>query len=421
MNFVQTIILFFCVFTVGTRIASAQQCLTNEKTQEALEKHPELQKQRQNFLKQSEAFLSRKNDLNQLQDSVVYTIPVVVHVIYNNDRQNISNEQIDSQLDILNQDFRRFNPDSIVTPNRFKAVAADAGLEFCLAEIDPNGEPTTGITRTETAVSEIGSTEKYYISSEGGKTIWNPDRYLNIYVCEIGNDILGFTYLPGSALPDRDAVVIDYRNFGVTGTALAPFDRGRTTTHEVGHWLNLEHTWGPTNESCDQDDGVADTPLQFTSNTNCPSSPNFSCDNAPLGDMHMNFMEYTVDRCQNLFTLGQKERMRAAIIQFRPGILFSDVCGTRNQDVTSTVVFDAYPNPSGDRFTIRVRLPAESQNATIGIYTLQGALVKRWTFDTLLAENISLNTSELGSGVFVAQLTFNAEIHTFKLVSVSDL
>ena len=135
----------------------------------------------------------------------------------------------------------------------------------------------------------------------------------------------------------------------------------------------------------------------------------------------MNFMEYTVDRCQNLFTLGQKERMRAAIIQFRPGILFSDVCGTRNQDVTSTVVFDAYPNPSGDRFTIRVRLPAESQNATIGIYTLQGALVKRWTFDTLLAENISLNTSELGSGVFVAQLTFNAEIHTFKLVSVSDL
>ena len=418
----RTLIIFlFAFFLAGTQISVAQQCLTNEKTEHSLSEHPHLRQKRNDFLINSTRYLSKKNTSPLIQDSSIYTIPVVVHVIYNTEEQNISNAQIQSQIDILNQDFRRLNRDTILTPERFKNVAADAGFEFCLAQFDPNGEPTTGITRTSTPLPEIGNTENYYRSSEGGRTIWNPDHYLNIYVCEIGNDILGYTYLPGSALPDRDAVVIDYRNFGTTGTAKAPFNRGRTTTHEVGHWFNLEHTWGPSNESCSEDDGVADTPLQFTSNTDCPSSPNFSCGNEPLGDMHMNYMEYTVDRCQNLFTRGQRERMRSALLQFRSTLLFSEACGNQNQQVSDQVVFDAYPNPSGDQFTIRIRLTQEETNVNVSIFTLEGALVKQWHYDQLLGDNINIYTSELGSGVFVAQLTYRAKVHTFKLVSISDL
>jgi hypothetical protein len=250
----------------------------------------------------------------------VITIPVVVHVVYNTDEQNISEEQIASQLEVLNKDFRRLNADASNTPDPFKAVAADTEIEFKLAQRTPDGEPTNGITRTRTTAADFKVDDAMKASSSGGKAAWNTSQYLNIWVVKFNKDedVLGYGQFPNTGSPASDGVVIDYRYLGTTGTAKAPFNQGRTATHEIGHWLNLFHIWG--DEECG-DDQVADTPTQAAENTGCPTFPKVSCNNE--GDMFMNYMDYTNDACMNLFTTGQKNVMQQALTKYRPGILTS--------------------------------------------------------------------------------------------------
>ena len=171
--------------------------------------------------------------------SGVITIPVVVHVVYNNSTENISTAQIQSQIDVLNADFRRTNSDADGTWSQ----AADSEIEFCLATVDPNGNATTGITRTSTSVTAFGTNDNMKFNSSGGKDAWPAGEYLNMWVCDISGGILGYAQFPGGSA-STDGVVIDYQYFGTIGTATSPFDLGRTTTHEVGHWLNLRHIWG---------------------------------------------------------------------------------------------------------------------------------------------------------------------------------
>ncbi|MEM7040754.1 MAG: M43 family zinc metalloprotease, partial [Bacteroidota bacterium] len=189
----------------------------------------------------------------------VLTVPIVFHVVYANAQQNVTDAQIQSQIDVLNKDFRRQNTDAGNTPAAFSSLAVDTEIEFCLATRDPQGNATTGITRTSTSTAQIGN-GAYYSTAQGGKDGWDPNSYLNIWVCEISSfgDILGFAWPPGTTSPQEDGVVIDYRFFGTIGVS-APFNGGRTTTHEVGHYLNLEHVWGPYG-GCGDDDGVTDTP-----------------------------------------------------------------------------------------------------------------------------------------------------------------
>lgn len=393
---------------------SAQKCITTEKSEQSLQEHPELQSIRKQLL------LDQANKTsNYMITDVSYTIPVVVHILYNSPEQNISNEQVYSQIEILNQDYQRLNPDTGNTPDRFKDRAADIGFEFCLAEYDPEGNLTTGITRTATTIEEIGSTEKYYYDSEGGKTIWNPKQYLNIWVCEIGNDILGFTYLPGTTIDANDGVVIDYRNFGTSGTASSPYDGGRTTTHEVGHWFNLQHPWG-NQQSCNVDDGVDDTPLQLGPNSGCPQIFRTSCNNSEDGgDIFMNYMDYTVDACQNLFTQGQKERMLDIIENYRNDLLYSSGCVTDSSYLSSTLQFNAYPNPTSGSTTIRIRL-TELSDIKIHIFNLSGQLVKSWEMENYASGNIEFDVSEIGSGVFIIQLEHGSHAEHFKLVSIAN-
>ncbi|WP_165864922.1 T9SS-dependent choice-of-anchor J family protein [Rufibacter latericius] len=253
----------------------------------------------------------------------VVTIPVVVHVVYNTDAQNISDAQIKSQIAVLNKDFRRLNTDTDKTPNAFKGVAADAEIEFCLAQRTPDGEPTTGITRTKTNNTTFKVDDAMKFAASGGKAAWNTSQYLNIWVVRFAasESVLGYSQFPNSGSPTTDGVVIDYRYFGTTGTVSKPFNLGRTTTHEVGHWLNLFHIWG--DEECG-DDQISDTPTQEAENTGCPVFPSASCNNT--SDMFMNFMDYTNDACMNLFTTGQKDVMQKAISTYRPGLLSSPGC-----------------------------------------------------------------------------------------------
>ena len=286
------------------------RCATTQKLEEAIKNYPQILEKRAEIETHTQTWIQQNN--NKRSASII-TIPTVVHVLYtvNNQNSAMSDSRIKEQIDILTNDYRRLNSDKSKTPNAFTGVAADTEIEFCLANIDPQGNITTGITRTKTSVSNIGSTNKYYSTSKGGIDAWSPDSYLNIWVCELGGGVLGFTYPPGGAPNGADGVASGMDFFGKTG-ATAPYNKGRTTTHEVGHWLNLEHIWGDDN-GCNGSDFVNDTPNQGASNFGCVSFPHISCNNGPDGDMFMNYMDYSDDACMNIFTQGQKNRMRSVL------------------------------------------------------------------------------------------------------------
>jgi len=240
----------------------------------------------------------------------VVTIPVVVHVVYSTSTQNISMTQIQSQIDILNKDYRRTNTDANQTPQMFQGVAADSEIEFCLASVDPNGNSTNGVTRTQTNVTSFSvpyntnSPEPLKFTAQGGKNAWDTDLYLNMWIANISGGVLGYATFPGTASAAKDGVVVSYKYFGSTGTASPPYDEGRTATHEVGHYLGLRHIWGDGN--CNADDGIADTPTSQGSYGTCETHPVSSCGTV---DMFMNYMDYVPDDCMNLFTQGQKAVM----------------------------------------------------------------------------------------------------------------
>jgi hypothetical protein len=269
-------------------------------------------------------------------------IPVVVHVLYNTPEQNISDEQIHSQIDVLNHDFRKLNSDINLVPPPFQSRAADAFIEFQLATKDPNSNHTTGITRTQTNVEEFSydgetNSQPAKFSSQGGHDAWPRDNYLNTWVCKLARGLLGYAQFPGGPA-DTDGVAVTYEGFGTNGTAKSPFDKGRTSTHEIGHWLNLNHIWGDDGGGCSRSDNVADTPNQADSNGQCPTFPHVTCNNGPDGDMFMNYMDYTNDACMYMFTQGQVARMQAALNGPRSSLIDSEGATTPDTDTKSQVV-----------------------------------------------------------------------------------
>ncbi|MEO3869797.1 zinc metalloprotease [Nonomuraea sp. B12E4] len=256
------------------------------------------------------ATFARKTARAARRDEVV-TIPIVVHVVHNTPEQDIGQDQIDSQITVVNQDFRKANPDVVKVPQVWRDRVADARLEFKLADADPRGNPTSGVVRRRTGVTEFGTDHEVKYADQGGSDAWPADRYLNVWVCQM-RQALGYATFPGSPA-EIDGVVIKYDAFGTTGTVEAPYDGGRTLTHEIGHWLNLRHIWGDDGDGCSGTDFVDDTPNQAGHNRGTPSYPRLSCGNGPDGDMFMNYMDYCDDASLIMFTLGQVERMDAAL------------------------------------------------------------------------------------------------------------
>ena len=262
----------------------------------------------------------------------IVRIPVVVHVLYHDDAENIDVSQVESQIAALNRDYRRQNPDRGEIPEPFKVFAADTLIEFGLAVRDPQGNPTTGITRTRTSKtvfpydpSDRQATKKLddMIKFEGfGKPAWPRDSYLNLWTCNLGGGLLGYAQFPGGPAAS-DGVVILNKAFGSSGIAAAPYNLGRTAVHEVGHWLNLLHIWGDDDGGCSGSDNVDDTPNQASSNgseVRMSSFPHISCSNAPNGDMFMNYMDYVDDDTMVMFTTGQLKRMNATLAGPRASI-----------------------------------------------------------------------------------------------------
>jgi hypothetical protein len=238
-------------------------------------------------------------------------IPVVVHVVHRTDEENISDAQVKSQIVVLNKDFRLKNGDKSKVPAVWKSLAADANIEFALATKDPDGNASNGITRTATTVASFGPNDEVKSKKTGGVDPWPTDRYLNLWVCNLGQGLLGYAQFPGGPAA-TDGVVILCTAFGTRGTVTAPFNKGRTATHEIGHFFNLRHIWGDRND-CSGNDFVADTPPAQESNAGKPAFPHVTCNNGPNGDMFMNYMDYTDDDSMFMFTAGQVARMNATV------------------------------------------------------------------------------------------------------------
>jgi hypothetical protein len=239
------------------------------------------------------------------------TLPVVVHVVHHEKRENISDAQVKSQISVLNKDYRAKNTDKSKVPAVWKSLVTDANIQFELATKDPRGNPTTGITRTATTVTDFKPDDSVKSKKTGGVDPWPTDRYLNFWVCKLSDPLLGYAQFPGGPAK-TDGVVILHTAFGTNGTAAAPFNKGRTATHEVGHFLNLRHIWGDRND-CTGNDFVSDTPVARESNAGKPSFPHVTCGNGPNGDMFMNYMDYTDDVSMFMFTSGQVARMNATL------------------------------------------------------------------------------------------------------------
>jgi len=283
------------------RVCSTMQHLEVLKAQD-----PQLEQRMQQIENNTQNFVATDNDASRAA-GVQYTIPVVVHVLYNTSTQNISDAQVLSQIAVMNADFRKLNADASLIPSAFAGVAADAQIEFCLAQRTPAGLATTGIIHKSTTTTSFIDDDKAKKSAQGGDDAWDATKYLNLWVCNLGGGLLGYAQFPGGAAA-TDGVVINYTAFGKNGSAVSPYNLGRTVTHEVGHWLNLRHIWGDANCGSDL---VTDTPTQQTSNFGCPSYPHVTCSNGSAGDMFMNYMDYTDDACMYMFSTGQKSRMMA--------------------------------------------------------------------------------------------------------------
>ena len=311
------VLLFFCV---GAMFAQERECSTMENLEHRKQLDPQLEARMQQIEDYTRTRIQQGNT-ESISGNVI-TIPVVVHVLYTNSTNNISVAQIQSQIDVINEDFRRTNSDADNTWSQ----AADTEIQFCMSTVDPNGNATTGITRKSVTRTDWGTTDDMKKSSQGGVNPWNTAEYLNMWIVPQmtsgGRTILGYAQFPGGAA-STDGVVMAYNYFGRVGNVSAPFDGGRTTTHEIGHYLNLRHIWGDSN--CGND-LVSDTPTHQTSNGGCPTGQ-VSCGSV---DMVQNYMDYTNDSCMNLFTAGQKARMRAVLDAggVRRTLALSDKCGS---------------------------------------------------------------------------------------------
>ncbi|MEM6269558.1 MAG: M43 family zinc metalloprotease [Bacteroidota bacterium] len=373
------------------------RCYTTEMEQLLHQQHPKLGTDAQ-FERWMAEELKKLPPSNQ-RVNATRIIPTVVHVIYSNATENISAAQVQSQIDILNEDFGRLNADTVNTPAGFVPVAANSDLEFCLAQIDPNGDPTDGINRVSLNGSPFTTTD--FQNNIKPTTIWDPDRYFNIWVANLQGGLLGYAQFPeaatlpgigtGNGVANTDGVVCLYTSFGrpPANPFPGPYNQGRTATHEVGHWLGLRHIWGDGN--CAADDFCADTPNSDGPNYGCATG-SVSCGST---DMVENYMDYSDDACMNIFTQCQKARMDVVMAGSprRASLLTSTVCDlspeinflTASTTLTEATVSGSGPCRGFQDLDIALRIGGPPVgNATVTMTVVGGNLQAGADYDVIV-------------------------------------
>ncbi len=387
-------------------------------------------------------------------DEEFYRLPVVVHLVHNVPEQEISDDLVYSQIEVLNESFNRLNENASETREIFQPFAASANIEFYLAETDPDGEPTTGIVRVESpnyyfvdflGGGENGGLDNIKSSATGGSDPWDPEKYINIWVGNFAFDlfgleqvgVLGFAYAPvestlfppetfPSNIDEVDGVCIDYRVFGRNnpiaetidlgnGTLAETNSEGRTCVHEMGHYLGLRHIWGDggnpllgTPGTCDEDDFIDDTPRATSSSQQVCNPSQDTCpddevldgidDALAYPDMIENYMDYSTEQCQNMFTMQQVGVMREMLTLYREGLLESNPTGI--EDGSNAVIsMSLYPNPSAGL----VQLDIDGvRQGKIEVRDATGKVVRQMPVDS---EKAVLDLQDVSRGVYFVQFT----------------
>ncbi len=425
--------------------------------------HPGILEEADEWMKN---IVKKSKNAHLIKSNNLYEIPVVFHVVYNNDEENLPDSVIENQIAILNDCFRRTNADAVNTRPEFVDYVGDAQIEFKLAEIDPDGFPTNGIVRTSTDVEYFGGILPYgpgqnsqitqwvndslfynYFrlanTSMGGQDPWDTHRYLNIWVGDLRifepafddfEELVFFglatppldhfnwpLQLIPSATNLQDGVYMHYINIGSNNpnTFPAPYNvfNGITTTgkmlvHEVGHYLGLRHIWGDGN--CSAEDFIDDTPnassdSQWSCNFNANTCPDDIGGN-DLPDMVENYMDYSNGNCQNAFTLGQIDLMRSVLEDYRAELAEVSISYTAE---SSTPRIKLYPNPNNGLFNLD--LSAASEMMEIQIFNNIGQTVYRQ--NTMGSGLIRLNLS-LTPGLYILQVSSHTAISTVERLIV---
>lgn len=354
----------------------------------------------------SKEYLSGISDGSNGQLPVI-RIPVVVHVIYNTSDQNISEAQIRSQIEVLNKEFRLKHADTNRIPSVFRPLAADTYIEFSLASVTPKGYATDGIVRRKTDRYMFGMDDKIKYTATGGDDAWDSDKYLNIWVGNLVSGVIGYSSVFGGA-KEKDGIVLLYSSFGTIGKISGAYTKGRTAVHEIGHWLGLRHIWGDQN--CGND-GIDDTPVQSAATRGCPSGILVSCNNSPTGAMYNNYMDLTNDECLNMFTILQRDKMRAA---FGPGaphaaLLHSDAATAiplpdpiiPHDNPEIAPLLKIFPNPSRSFITVDI----SGKESLLGQHlTIHNQLGQRVLTLRLSQVKTQVSLNQLKEGIYFVRI-----------------
>ncbi len=403
--------LLLLLLTASALSALAQRtCGTPLAIKQAITRNPKLLERYQKIRQEPSLTIQ---DQSIARGRPVAVIPVVVHVVLPNP-ESVTDAQVMSQIAVLNEDYAQLNTDTAQIPDVWQPVAGDMKISFCLAQRTPDGAPTNGIDRVKTNrrsfnVSYAAADVKH--SASGGADAWNTTDYLNIWVCNLAGDNLGVGTPPVVYPEDEQGVVIQYNAFGTVGNLLPDFNKGRTCTHELGHFFNLLHLWGAGDGSCTPGDHVEDTPPQSAPvygdpsfpDLNDPCSPNFP------GIMINNFMGYANDAVMNMFTKDQVVRAQTNLFSTRSSLLSSDGCKpVQLKDVDAKL--RSVAAPSGKLCTDRITPVVTLQNfgnqdltsATLE-YMVDGAVAKtfQWTgqLQTLDSIQVALPISSVAIGM----------------------
>lgn len=397
----------------------SDRCGSNEAIRQQITLDPAYAKKVEELMKNKGKY-SRSENKGRPPGQSSITIPVVVHVVYNTPEQNISDAQVQSQIDVLNEDFTASNSDYRNYDAGYSDVKGDMDINFCLVQV----------IHKQTKHKSFGLNDNMKFNKTGGSDAVDPMHKFNIWVCDLGNKLLGYAYYPGIT-PEKYGVVSHVNAFGKGAgyDLFAGYDLGRTTTHEVGHAFGLAHIWG--DRTCGNDE-VDDTPLHNTYNFGCPEEGHLStCTGSPL-EMWMNYMDYTDDRCMYFFTDGQASRA-SFFIDTDPqlmSIVNSACANTRenkNNNITSSnkainssrVISNElvlYPTITSGQLNLSL---ANSVNvkAEINIYNQTGALMMKQQIFISGGKNIDqIDISKLGNGIYFLELGEGVNRQTKKFI-----
>ncbi len=312
-------------------IIQQQQCATMDNLEAAFSKNPALKLRYTQKLETFNNMMVQKKLQQQKGEraagtvGVTYTIPIVFHIVLK-DPSVVTDAQILSQLNTLNKDFAGTNPDGVNIPSYFKSLHGQSNIQFCLAQRTPTGDVTTGIERTITTKDQFLATDNgVKHNSTGGVDLWDESKYYNVWVCVLGNSILGYATFPTDGETTEQGVAIHYQS--LPGGTYTNYNGGKTLTHETGHYFNLYHIWGDDNGACTGTDYIDDTPNQANYTTGCYSGIHTdACTPTGNGVLYEDYMDYSNDQCLLLFTPEQDDRMQTALLTYRPSLLSSNAC-----------------------------------------------------------------------------------------------